>query len=100
MIFLDCSLIRVAKYHIVMTRSFLESIFCDVLSLKAEANSLKFCMFTSFMHTMTSTKFQIHQLALTLFSGSGSQSPLCSSQNLKIPSVIGLRMSTNSIILE
>ena len=34
--------------------------FCDVIFSKSrKANNLKFCMFTSFMHTITSTKFQI-----------------------------------------
>ena len=31
-------------------------------------------MFTSFMHTITGTKFQINQLTLTLFSGAGPRS--------------------------
>ena len=53
-----------------------EEDFCDVISLKAErANKLKFYMFTGFMRTITSTKFQINQLTLTLFSGSRPKSP-------------------------
>ena len=35
-----------------------------------EAKKLNFCMFTGVMHTITSTKFQINQLTLTLVSGS------------------------------
>ena len=41
-------------------------------------------MFTSFMDTITSTKFQVNQLTLTLFSGSGPKKParwLTKSQN-------------------
>ena len=40
-----------------------------------KAYNSKFCMFPSFMHTIISPKFQINQLTLTLFSGSG-QKPL------------------------
>ena len=59
-----------------MTRSILEGIFSwRHISKSRQPNNLKFCMFTSFIHTITSTKFQINQLTLTLFSGSGPKSP-------------------------
>ena len=42
--------------------------FCDVIFSKSrKANNLKFCMFTSFMHTITSTKFQINQYINLVF---------------------------------
>ena len=38
------------------------------------ANNLKFCMFTSFIHTITGNKFKINQLTVILFSGPGPKS--------------------------
>ena len=60
------------KYRIAMTRSLLERIFCDFISLKAEGPiTLNFACLLVLCIPITSTKFQINQLTLTLFSGSG-----------------------------
>ena len=46
------------------------------ISLKVEKpNTLKFCIFTSIICTIISTKFQINPSTVTLFSGSGPKSP-------------------------
>ena len=76
MIFLNSCLIPGGKYHIVMARSLLERIVCDVISLKAERQlTLKHCTFTSFINSIISAKFEIYQLTLTLFSGSSPKRP-------------------------
>ena len=69
MIFLGFCSIPEGKYPIVMTRSILERNFCDVIT----ANNVEFCVFTSVIHTIIGTKFQINALTISLFSGSGSE---------------------------
>ena len=64
------------KYRIATNRSLLEIIFCDVISLKAERPiTLNFACVLVLCRPITSAKFQINQLTLTLFSGSGPKSP-------------------------
>ena len=76
MIFLEFCLILGEKYRIAMNLSLLETIFCDVISLKAERPiSLNFACLLVLCIPITSAKFQINQLTLTLFSGSGPKSP-------------------------
>ena len=53
-------------------------------------------MLTSFIRTITGTKFQMNQLTVTLFSGPDKKSPLPphSWQNLKMPKVIGFKLNS------
>ena len=62
------------KYRIAMTHSILEFLWRHI-SKNRKAMNLKFCMFTSIIHTIISIKFQFNPLTVTLFSGPGPKSP-------------------------
>ena len=90
LIFLEFFSIPGGKYRTAMACSILEKKFLwRHISKIRKANNLRFCLFTSIIRTIISSKFKINPLTVTLFSGSGSAGEISKCRRLyyrvKIP---------------